>query len=326
MAFARFEELNAREIRSLLTQLLLRAPRRPGGPLWETAADLLPEIKDWQERPPVVGVGTAEREEGPPRVVLFTREEPIDTEALRERLEWDLKIETIVSGEIEAAARPAAGGDSVSGEGPGGSTGTLGCVVSNPAGDRLILGCNHTLAGVNQGTVEQDAILQPGAADGGDPAGDRVGTLVDYRTITLGGYFENEMDAAIAELASPGDVEPGVRGIGAIQGVAAPLRHEERVQKVGWATGHTFGTYEIGASHTLTFPGVGEALFTDQYAIYGDDEETGFAQRGDSGAALLTEDSNELVGIVIGVSKRSKMAFASPIMPILGAFGVYPVT
>jgi hypothetical protein len=320
---SRFETPSADEVHGLLAQVLLRAPRRRRGQLWSAATDIFPEVEEWPEEQPVVGVATAESDEGPPIAVLLARERPIDTDPL---LDWfGFPMATIVTGEIRPAARPAMGGDSISGNGAGGDTGTLGCLVENPTGDLLILGCNHTLAGVNQGTVDQDAVLQPGAADGGSLANDALGTLTNYETIMLGGYHENVMDAAAAELSSPADVEPGIREVGAIRGVSAPLGYRERVQKVGWTTGHTFGTFQFRVSHLMTFPGVGDALFGNQYGIVGDDQGSGFAQRGDSGAAVLTEDGSQLAGMVIGVAEDANMAIASPIGPILRAFDVTPV-
>ena len=72
-----------------------------------------------------------------------------------------------------------------------------------------------------------------------------------------------------------------------------------------------------------TFEDVGQALFVDQYGIVGD-TPAGFAQQGDSGAAVLTKDSNELVGMIIAVARGTNLSIASPIDPILQQFVVSP--
>lgn len=150
-----------------------------------------------------------------------------------------------------------------------------------------------------------------------------MGTLVDYKTIRLGGYHDNEMDAAIAEPADPNDLDAGVRSIGAITGVAAAPRARARVEKVGWATGYTAGPVRfptIGAP--LEF-GSQEALFLKQVAILGD--AGAFARRGDSGAAVLIEDAAELAAMVIGVDDVTGLTIATPIEPVLRELKVWPL-
>jgi hypothetical protein len=95
----------------------------------------------------------------------------------------------LAMGKLRPAIRPAMGGDSISGDGVGGLTGTITCVVESSAGERLLLGCNHTLAGVDQCVADQDTVRQPGAADGGESPDDTLGVLVTYYPIALGGYY-----------------------------------------------------------------------------------------------------------------------------------------
>lgn len=324
MAFAPFDA-DLDRVRERLTDLLLRAPRRPDQPLWQDAIGVLPDVESWAKESPIAGVATTVRD-GEPAAVLFLADEyPIDTDRIRRVLNLPIRVETLVTGPFIAAARPTTGGESISGDGPGGDTGTLGCLVQNDAGDLLILGCNHTLAGVNQSAVNADTVRQPGIDDGGTLS-DTLGILVDYETIVLGGYHKNKMDAAVAEAQSSSDVTAGAGGV-SIQGVGLPLSYYDRVQKVGWKSGHTFGSYEYLLSCPVAFPRVpgATALFVDQYGIVGDDPTIGFARGGDSGAVVLTESSDELVGIVIGVTKRNNVALASPIDAVLAAFAVSPV-
>ncbi|MDQ4143304.1 MAG: S1 family peptidase [Actinomycetota bacterium] len=191
-------------------------------------------------------------------------------------------------------------------------------------GDRFVIGSNHVLAGVNQSTLNRDRVRQPGAGDGGTLA-DVFGTLVDYVPIKLGGYYTNEVDAALAELDDTNDVERGIRSIGDITGVAAPLSYGDRVKKMGWRTQYTEGTFRYKVDFETEFVGIGKATFVNQYGVVGDDATTGFALLGDSGAGVLTESADELAGIVIGVADGLNLTLVSPIDPVLRTFGVEPV-
>jgi hypothetical protein len=315
------------EARGRVTDALIRLPnhpRRDASLRWRDAVGRHPSIASWSNENPVVGVATTTPDD-PEVVVLLARELDFDPEAIRSAFDLRYPVRALQTGPIVPAARPAQGGDSISGDGLGGDTGTLGCVVKAPADDLFVLGCNHTLAGVNRATVNQDTVRQPGADDGGLAPAHTLGKLVSYRTILLGGYHSNTIDAAIAEPDDPADIAPGVRGIGAITGVGVPLRYGDRLHKVGWKTGYTAGTHRYMISYQTEFPGVGPALFVDQYGIVGDDPAVGFAQRGDSGAAVLTEGSDELIGMVIGVAEGENLVLVSPIDPVLAAFGVEPV-
>ena len=70
--------------------------------------------------------------------------------------------------------RPAPGGISVGHKDI--SAGTLGCWVKRD-GEWMILSNNHVLANVNEASIG-DAILQPGAHDGGINPDDQIATLI----------------------------------------------------------------------------------------------------------------------------------------------------
>lgn len=309
--------------RQALTDVLLRAPKRPHQERWHSALKTFDVIGLSAEENPIVGVATS-AEEGGSLLVLLSREAEFDVSGLYATVDIpQFPTRTLVSGRILPAARPAQGGDSISGDGLGGDTGTLGCLVRTTSGnDFFVLGCNHTLAGINQSTANRDAVWQPGVADGGTVA-DTLGTLTHFVHLQLGGYHPNTVDAAIAELTNPVDVDAGVRSIGAINGVGAPLSYNDRVHKHGWKTALTSGTYQYKVSYLQDFPSVASsALFVDQYGIVGD--VNSFAKQGDSGAMVLTEGGDELVGMVIGIADGMNMTLACPIGPVLSAFGMTP--
>lgn len=308
--------------RRYLTNLLIRAPKRLHHKQWAFAGDLLERVGMPLDPSPVVGVATGGAGQREEVIVLLSRRIEFDTEALSNSLHLP-RIRTEVSGPIVPAARPAQGGDSISGDGPGGETGTLGCLVKTGHGDILVLGCNHTLAGVNQCVVNRDGVRQPGVADGGTAA-DSLGTLTTFVPIQLGGYHPNIMDAAVAEPRDPTDVASGVRNVGAVNGEGLRLNYGDRVHKVGWTTQHTFGTFRYKVDYEQPFPTVGStAVFVDQYGIVGDAGT--FGQQGDSGAAVLSETSDMLVGLLIGVAVDMNLTLVSPIHEVLTTLGVSPL-
>jgi len=310
--------------RRQMSDALLRAPRRPHRmmSLWLTLQATLPEAPHWHRgaTSPVVGVASTSGTDGERLVVLLREPQQVDLERLRRGMDIPFPVDSLVTGPIRAAARPAQGGDSLSGDAQGGDTGTLGCLVHTATGDALVLGCNHTLAAINRALVGSDTVRQPGAGDGGTNPMDTLGMLMDFEPLRLGGYHPNHIDAAVAAPSNAADVVAGIRGIGTIAGVGGPLTYGARVQKVGWQTARTIGTCRQVTNLVLEVGGVDEALFHDQYGIEGDNP-SGFAQGGDSGAAVLTYPGNELVGIVIGVTGL-RLAIVCPIRPVLDAFKV----
>ncbi|WP_367140983.1 MULTISPECIES: hypothetical protein [Streptomyces] len=83
------------------------------------------------------------------------------------------------------------------------TAGTLGCLVRDNTDSSLcILSNNHVLANQNMATPG-DAIVQPGVYDGGTTPGDTIATLKRFISIGTSG---NRVDAAIAQVMTPGDV------------------------------------------------------------------------------------------------------------------------
>lgn len=164
--------------------------------------------------------------------------------------------------------------------------------------------------------------MAAGAGDGGTIR-DRIGVLHDFRPIELGGFKQNEIDAALAKPDSNSQVEPGIRGLGPVQGSLASPPLRAGVRKVGWQTGYTVGTlYYREMSFLMLFAGHGDALFVGQYGVEADDGGD-FAKPGDSGSVLI-DGQNRAVGLVFGTSRVGKIAFANPIDPVLTYFGVEP--
>jgi hypothetical protein len=100
-----------------------------------------------------------------------------------------------------ARERPAPSGISV-GNATDGSAGTLGCLVTdNTDGTTCVLSNNHVLARDNLAATGE-AIIQPGAADGGTSPADDIATLKRFVTVSTTGM--NRVDAAIAQVTAAG--------------------------------------------------------------------------------------------------------------------------
>ncbi len=223
------------------------------------------------------------------------------------------------------------------------TAGTFGCLVRRGE-ERFILSNNHVLANSND-CQRGDAILQPGAADGG-ASEDRVATLADYVPLDFGttapecpiaelsasllNYVAgalgsshqlravkqtegiNRVDAALARPVSPDIVSNEILYIGTPTGVGEATLGT-KVQKSGRTTGHTQGTVtQIDATLRIDYNGR-SALFTGQLVA------GPMSQPGDSGSAVLDMDGR-VVGLLFAGSNVATIF--NPIDEVLSALNV----
>ena len=159
------------------------------------------------------------------------------------------------------------------------TAGTLGCLVRDKVSKEiLILSNNHVLANSNK-AGKGDAILQPGAYDGGKSPGDIIGHLERWIEIKFGNEV-NMVDAALAKPKNSKLVKPEIIEIGALQGNAKP-KLGMIIQKSGRTTGHTVGKVkDISATIKVNYDDR-VALFRNQILT------TNISQGGDSGSLVL---------------------------------------
>ena len=223
------------------------------------------------------------------------------------------------------------------------TAGTFGCLVCRGE-EVFILSNNHVLANSNN-AQQGDAILQPGAADGGT-TDDRIATLADYVPLDFGttspecptaewsarllNYVArafgshhrlravkqtegvNRVDAALASPLSSDLVSNEILYIGGPTGVGAATLGTE-VQKSGRTTGHTQGTItQIDATVRVDYNGP-VALFTGQLVA------GAMSQPGDSGSAVLDMDGR-VVGLLFAGSDATTIM--NPIDAVLSALNV----
>jgi len=223
------------------------------------------------------------------------------------------------------------------------TAGTFGCLVQRGE-ERFILSNNHVLADSNNGQ-QGDAILQPGAADGGT-SDDLIATLADYVPIDFGtsspecsiaewsaGLLNfvagalgsshqlravkqtegvNRVDAALGHPVSPDIVSNEILYIGAPTGAGEATLGTE-VQKTGRTTGHTQDIItQIDATVSINYNGP-TALFTGQLVA------GAMSQGGDSGSAVLDMD-RRVVGLLFAGSTTTTII--NPIDEVLSALNV----
>jgi hypothetical protein len=184
------------------------------------------------------------------------------------------------------------------------TAGTLGgFVVLRKGGQVRALSNNHVLADEDRGK-KGDAILQPGAYDGGGPAQDRVGTL--DRAVKLKPRGTNRVDAALAAVDAKIEYDSRtLTGVGTLQGVAkAPVEETDPVEKLGRTTGHTRGrvtAFEL--DNVVVAYDSGNFRFDDQIEVEGADDGS-FSEGGDSGSLVLTSEEHAAFGLLFAGSDQ----------------------
>jgi len=184
------------------------------------------------------------------------------------------------------------------------TAGTLGAfVVLRKGGEVRVLSNNHVLADEDRGK-KGDAILQPGAYDGGRNPQDRVARL-DV-AVKLKPRATNRVDAALAAVDAAVAYDPRtLRGVGTLAGLAkAPVEQVAAVAKLGRTTGHTRGrvtAFEV--DNVVVAYDAGNLRFDDQIEVEG--EGTGsFSQGGDSGSLVFTADDHGAFGLLFAGSDQ----------------------
>lgn len=219
--------------------------------------------------------------------------------------------DVIALGDLVARARPVPCGVSIGHRDV--TAGTLGCLVE--LGDdpgRFILSNNHVLADSNAAAVG-DPILEPGAADGGDPD-DPIAHL--HAMVPLRFDDANTVDAAVAKLLDPGDVLPEIAEVGTPLTAPVDPALYGSVRKHGRTTGHTVGVVlDIAADIQVRF-GTRTVRFDDQFAVVG--AGTIFSDGGDSGSLVVDAVSRAPVGLLF--AGGGDTTFCNPIQPVLEAF------
>lgn len=206
------------------------------------------------------------------------------------------------------------------------TAGTLGCFVRTRRGEQpLILSNNHVLANENRGK-RGDAILQPGAYDGGKRPKDVIAALENLLRLKRSG--PNVVDCAVCSIKDGIDYDASkLEGLGRLAGLGDALLDEgDAVAKVGRTTGLTRGrvtAFEL--DNVLVEFGLGVLRFDNQIEIEGDGQAP-FGAGGDSGSLVVNADSRG-VGLLfaggdVGESNGRGLTYANPLRVVLDTLKV----
>lgn len=183
--------------------------------------------------------------------------------------------------------RPVRGGIQI-GNGTGG-VGTLGCLAKrNTDGVNVILSNHHVMLAGGKTLADHVKIGQPDYTDCCCCACGEIGEVVNA---SIGGL----VDCAIATLNTDANFVDEIAQIGPVKGKAVAVIGQT-VRKIGRTTGLTIGNViEINFPTTST----GGNSFTNQIKINPTAAYPKFGDRGDSGSAILNDDS-KVVGLLWG--------------------------
>lgn len=304
----------------------------------------------------VVGVGLGLSPGGEPALLVLT--EDLGVGGIPRRLDG-VPVIVKVSGKVYARPKPncdvdpthpSCGGDSGSGDTTGAfdrtarqdvpvpigvstgngtscSAGTIGALLV--AGNaHYAMSNNHVYVPSNNPNSIGQSIRQQGVYDTSNcvlSETQAIGTLHAFVRLDFTGGI-NTVDVAIAAVdqcnGGPcvGSATPAEEGYGQpAGGTGVDVSVGDSVMKYGRTTGETVGTV-IGVNFgtvNVSYPN-GTAKFDDQIVVEGD--KGGFLKAGDSGSLLvLSNGSNDVVGLCFASGRGGKIAFCNPIGLVLDA-------
>ena len=203
------------------------------------------------------------------------------------------------------------------------SAGTIGARVKDAGGNGNVfaLSNNHVYA-LENAAVSNSAVLQPGLYDTNctfNPA-NVIGTLSSFVPIVFSTSANNTVDAAIAasDVLLLGKSTPS-NGYGTPRSATVSAFVGQRVKKYGRTTSQTSGQVLGINAIVMVGYGSGTAQFVDQIIVK---SSKAFILPGDSGALLVTAQSNNPVGLIFAGNGNGKIAIANRIDAVLNAFSV----
>lgn len=201
------------------------------------------------------------------------------------------------------------------------TAGTIGALaIEKRTGRIMILSNNHVLANEND-AKPGDAILQPGAIDGGHRPQDVVAKLVKFVTLKPGAA--NLLDAATAAVNRAIAADPrDYHELGRLAGASLePLMPGAAVAKLGRTTGATHGRVTaVEVDNVVVNYDLGTLSFDNQIEI--ESSASGpFSAGGDSGSLILDADRRGcallFAGSETGGPDGRGLTYANPIAIVL---------
>ena len=188
--------------------------------------------------------------------------------------------------------------------------GTLGAtLVDGTGGGRAAL-TNFHVACVDSHFQLGDRMVQPSRIDGGSVPDDEFGSLLRQ-------ILGPQVDGAVIAIDADHPSEPGVLGLGAVQGLNTALQIGMGVHKRGRTTELTHGSVDgIGLTVTIDYGfDIGPRTLINQISIVPDTSRNPkFSDHGDSGSLVL-DDGGLALGLLFAGSAASTLA--NPIDAVL---------
>jgi len=245
---------------------------------------------------------------------------PTDVQAVGKLRAGPQPLVTVQAVALTRRMRPVRGGISVGHHAITAGTIATGCydATASPGipSRFYLLSNNHVLANSNVAAVG-DAILQPGAYDGGTVQADTIGHLSRFVTIqfTDGSASPpvNEVDAAIAEVDLV-DLDRHIHWVGNLRGIVPTPAVGLSLCKCGRTTGFTTGQIvNINATVDVTYGDGKVARFIGQLVT------SVMSAPGDSGS-LVADLFGNAVGLLFAGSSRATIV--NPITAVQRLLGV----
>lgn len=245
---------------------------------------------------------------------------PTDVQAVGKLWAGPQPLATVEAVALTRRMRPVRGGISVGHHAITAGTIATGCYDTTAwpgmPSKFYLLSNNHVLANSNNAAVG-DAILQPGAFDGGTAQNDTIGHLSRFIEIKFldGGQNPpvNEVDAAIAEVDLV-DLDRHVHWVGSLRGLVPVPTVGLRLSKCGRTTGFTTGQItNINATVDVNYGGGKVARFIGQMVT------SPMSAPGDSGS-LIADLNGNAVGLLFAGSQQATIV--NPITAVQRLLGV----
>jgi N-acetylmuramoyl-L-alanine amidase len=205
----------------------------------------------------------------------------------------------------------------------GGAAGKLGCLARLRGGNLPVLLSNaHILAFSGSAAPRSgDPITSPPDAHDPTLAPNVIAKLLRWTPFDSGTDYPNVVDAAVAQILDPNDVNPAIAGIGLPAGINTELRAGMQVQM---ATGTTVRTGTIvNPSFSCE---VGYLMPPGSLQTFGFRQQvqcTAYSDPGNSGSAVL-DMQNCIVGLHLGGSDTNSVF--TPIRNVLALLDVEIIT
>lgn len=233
----------------------------------------------------------------------------------------NVPVRIVKTGKLRANAtdykvriRPVIAGYSVGTIEGSGSTGLIVAPTGEPA-TRYLFSNNHVLNPSN--TDNREAMIQPGGADGGTVAQDRIGRL--YRYVRLNPTGTNLIDAALSLPTRNSLLNPRYATVGVVPGHVTAYRVGERFKKVGRTTGRVNGTVEsVYTDLQINYGGsLGLLTFEDQTVIRG---KNPVSLPGDSGSVWLRQSDHYAAAVNYAGTADGRRSIAYPVQWFMQVF------